>query len=55
MEQILESTYLKDREKWERKALMMGGLEICDDESGWPIYTIGVDQEMMDNQEDRFW
>lgn len=40
MEQILESTYFKNMEKWDRIAKQSGGLEICG-EDGYPIYTIG--------------
>lgn len=42
MEQILESTYFKDTENWNRIAKQNGGLEICG-EDGYPIYTIGWD------------
>ncbi|WP_180707245.1 hypothetical protein [Lactobacillus johnsonii] len=42
MNQILESTYFKDRSKWEQIAINEGGLEVCDDETGYPLYTIGA-------------
>lgn len=38
--QILESEYFNHREKWEAFARRKGGLEICDDETGQPIYVI---------------
>ena len=37
MEQILQSTYLNDPEKWQNIANIIGGLEICDSETGRPI------------------
>lgn len=40
MEQILEEIYFKDPEKWQREANRLGGLEICDDKTGWPIWTL---------------
>lgn len=40
MEQILESTYMSDTTKWQKVAQQYGGLEICDDRTGEPIYTI---------------
>lgn len=40
MNQILESAYLKDTGKWEKVAREEGGIEVCDDKTGQPIYTI---------------
>lgn len=40
MNQILESTYFENEDKWDRVAKNEGGLEICDDKTGKPIYTI---------------
>ena len=37
MEQILQSTYLNAPDKWQNIANIIGGLEICDSETGWPI------------------
>ncbi|CCI82007.1 hypothetical protein [Lactobacillus hominis] len=37
LEQISEDTYLKNKDKWQKVANEMGGLEICDSETGWPI------------------
>lgn len=34
MEQILQSTYLNDPDKWQTEANRLGGLEICDDDTG---------------------
>lgn len=34
MNQILESTYLKNPEKWQKEANLQGGLEICDSDTG---------------------
>lgn len=33
MEQILQSTYLNDPDKWQTEANRLGGLEICDDDT----------------------
>ena len=41
MEQILESTYYENEAKWNEIAMDLGGIEICDDTTGEPIYTIG--------------
>lgn len=41
MEQILESTYYENEAKWDKIAMDLGGIEICDDTTGEPIYTIG--------------
>lgn len=40
-EQITESGYLKDTKYWSEWAKDNGGLEICDDETGEVIATIG--------------
>ena len=37
MEQILQSTYLNDPDKWQTESNRLGGLEICDDDTGEPI------------------
>ena len=34
MEQILENTYFLNQEKWQNIANIIGGLEICDSETG---------------------
>ena len=44
MDQILESAYVKDPEKWQEVANLQGGLEICDSETGWPIFTLEPDE-----------
>lgn len=41
MNQIFECVYLDDPTKWERVAREQGGLEICNDDSGEPMYLIG--------------
>ena len=41
VEQILESTYYENEAKWNEIAMDLGGIEICDDATGEPIYTIG--------------
>ena len=41
MEQILESTYYENEAKWDELAGDLGGIEICDDATGEPIYTVG--------------
>lgn len=40
MEQILQSTYLNDPDKWQNIANTIGGLEICDDDTGEPMYIL---------------
>ena len=40
MNQISESTYFENEDKWNKLAEAEGGLEICDDKTGEPIYTI---------------
>lgn len=46
MEQILESAYFEDTDKWNEVARQCGGLEICDNLTGEPMYTIyGNDEE----------
>lgn len=40
MEQILESAYYENKDRWDEFARDQGGLEICDDTTGKPIYTI---------------
>ena len=41
MEQILESDYMENQQYWDTVAIQNGGLEICSDYNGQPIYTIG--------------
>lgn len=43
MNQILERTYFSDVEKWAQIARNEGGLEICDDKTGQPLYVIGTE------------
>ncbi|AUV60160.1 hypothetical protein HOU40_gp131 [Lactobacillus phage Bromius] len=46
MEQILESAYFEYTDKWDEVARQCGGLEICDNLTGEPMYTIyGNDEE----------
>lgn len=40
MEQILQSTYLNDPDKWQTEANRLDGLEICDDDIGEPMYIL---------------
>jgi hypothetical protein len=40
MNQILSSAYYENKDKWDKVARDQGGLEICDDTTGEPIYTI---------------
>lgn len=40
MEQILQSTYLNSPDKWQTEANRLGGLEICDDDTGEPMYIL---------------
>ena len=40
MNQILESTYMSNLDKWNRIARDQGGLEICDSYTGEVMYTI---------------
>ncbi|WP_263862553.1 hypothetical protein [Levilactobacillus enshiensis] len=42
MNQISEGIYFSDIEKWARIAHDEGGLEICDDKTGQPLYVIGA-------------
>lgn len=44
-EQISESTYFKDEYYWESYARNIGGIEVCDDETGEPSFTIGFDNK----------
>lgn len=37
MNQILESAYFEDPEKWNEFAFENGSLELCDDETGYPV------------------
>lgn len=39
--QILEKSYRENTEYWENYARQIGGIEVCDDETGEPIFTIG--------------
>lgn len=41
MNQISESAYFKDTIMWDKEARLQGGIEICDDETGQPMYVIG--------------
>jgi len=43
MEQILENTYYENEVRWDKIARDLGGIEICDDITGDPIYTVGSD------------
>lgn len=45
MEQILESTYYENEANWDELARDLGGIEICDDVTGEPIYTVGYISE----------
>jgi len=40
MEQILENTYYENEVRWDKIARDLGGIEICDDVTGEPIYTV---------------
>ena len=40
-EQISESGYLSNPSYWIEYASAIGGIEVCDDETGEPIYVIG--------------
>ena len=40
LEQILQSTYLNDPDKWQTEANRLDGLEICDDDTGEPMYIL---------------
>ena len=40
-EQITESGFFKNPEYWNEYAKQIGGIEVCDDETGEPIYVIG--------------
>lgn len=40
-EQISESTYFKDMDYWDDWAFENGPLEICNENTGEPVYTIG--------------
>lgn len=40
-EQISYSGYMKDTNYWENYAIQIGGIEVCDDETGEPIFIIG--------------
>ena len=41
-EQITANGYYKNPDYWERYAIAIGGIEVCDDETGEPIFTIGL-------------
>lgn len=41
-EQILESTYYERPSYWEKEAVKVGGIEVCDDKTGEPLFTIGM-------------
>lgn len=40
-EQITESGYFEKPSYWEEYARKIGGVEVCDDDTGDPIFTIG--------------
>lgn len=40
-EQITESGYFGNPKYWEQYATEIGGIEVCDDETGEPIFIIG--------------
>lgn len=40
-EQITEKSYHENTEYWENYARQIGGIEVCDDETGEPIFIIG--------------
>lgn len=40
-EQITESGYRKDPKYWTDYAKEIGGIEVCDDDTGEPIFVIG--------------
>lgn len=40
-EQVTESGYFNNTSYWEEFALQNGGVEVCDDDTGEPIFTIG--------------
>ena len=40
-EQITESGFFANPEYWTDYAKSIGGIEVCDDETGEPIYVIG--------------
>lgn len=42
MKQISESIYYKDVDKWDEIARDLGGIELCDDTTGEPIYRVYV-------------
>lgn len=44
-EQISENTYIERPEFWQEEARMIGGIEVCDDKTGEPMYTIGMNQD----------
>lgn len=39
-EQISYSGYIRNPQYWEEYARQIGGIEVCDDETGEPIFTI---------------
>lgn len=40
-EQITESSYEKTPDYWHDYATQIGGIEVCDDETGEPIFVLG--------------
>ena len=40
-EQITESGYYENPSYWTDYAKQIGGIEVCDDETGEPIFVIG--------------
>lgn len=40
-EQITENGYFNNPNYWEEYARQIGGIEVCDDETGEPIFVIG--------------
>lgn len=40
-EQITEKAFYDNPEHWDSYARRIGGIEVCDDETGEPIFVIG--------------
>lgn len=40
MEQILEESYMRRPKYWQQRANELGGLEICNDETGQPEWIL---------------
>ncbi|MGX7394027.1 hypothetical protein [Carnobacterium mobile] len=41
-EQIPESSYHERPDYWIKEAFKIGGIEVCSDETGQPLFTIGL-------------